>query len=80
MTLVENEIVGNFYELVKFSSKWHEVRIHPTTYYRHLDEIKDTLKLLMDCYVMFDTEQAVILKFSAEIDRVNFKIAHSAYL
>lgn len=73
-------IVGDSRVLDSYTTDWMSVKMHPTTYYRRLDEIRTTLEKGKGLYVELDLGQYILLRFSEKDDVTSFHREHHAYI
>lgn len=73
-------IVGDPVSLDSYTADWMSVRIHPGTYYRRLDDIRDTLDKIKGVYAELDMGQYVLLRFSEKDDVTSFHRNHHEYI
>lgn len=73
-------ITGNLRNVEDFTSDWMSVRIHPSIYYRRLDEFQKTLDKTKGFYAELDLGQYILLRFSEKDDVTNFHRNHHTCL
>jgi hypothetical protein len=75
-----NCLVGDPIALDNFTSGWESVRLHPTIFYRRLDQFRKGLKKINGLYVEIDMGQFIMIRFSEKDDLTEFHRLHHEYL
>lgn len=75
-----NCIVGDSRTLESYTATWLTVKMHPTSFYRHNDEIQSTLEKLKGPYVELDMGQYILLRFAEKDDVTTFHRNHHSYI
>lgn len=73
-------IVGDPIRVDNYTADWLSVKLHPTTFYRRLDEIQAGFSTVKGLYTELDLGQFVVIKFSDKEDLTAFHRRHHAYL
>lgn len=80
MKQIGNCINGDPIILDSYTNKWESVRLHPTTFYRHADEIQKGYKSIKGLYAEIDMGQFVVIRFSEKSDLTAFHRRHHEYI
>jgi len=69
-------ITGDMCRVDSYTQDWFPVKMHPSTYYRRMDEIGETLQKSKGLYTELDLGQFVLLRFSEKDDLTSFYKKH----
>jgi hypothetical protein len=75
-----NCVTGDPIRLDKYTAGWLSVKLHPTTYYRRLDDIKKGYGSVKGIYAEIDMGHHVVVKFSEKEDLTDFYRIHHKYI
>jgi hypothetical protein len=73
-------IIGDLVCVDNYTSEWESVRLHPSTYYRRLDEIENSLSELHGLYTQLDLGEFVLIRFSDKEDLSKFCRLNKEYI
>lgn len=73
-------IVGDIIRVDRFTSDWLNVKLHPATYYRRIDQFQDGFEKMKGIYTELDLGQYVSIRFSEKDDLTEFHRMHHAYI
>ncbi len=73
-------LVGDPIQVDSYTSDWLSVRLHPTTFYRRLDDFRDGFAKVKGLYAELDMGQFVVIRFSEKEDVTMFHKLHHAYI
>jgi len=73
-------IVGNPIQIESYTSAWHSVRVHPTTFYRRQEELIVGLDQSKGLYTELDMGEYVVIRFSDKDDLTSFHRRHNEYI
>lgn len=65
-------IIGDLVRVDDYTSDWASVRLHPTTYYRRLDEIESALCKSRNMYTQMDFGDYILIRFADNDDLTSF--------
>ena len=67
-----NCVTGDMNQVDKYTSKWPSIRLHPTAFYRRLNEIQENFRSLKGLYTEIDMGQFVLIRFAEKTDMIEF--------
>jgi hypothetical protein len=73
-------LVGDPVRLERFTADWMSVKLHPTTFYRRLDEFYEGFSSSKGLYTEIDCGQYVLIRFSDKEDLTAFHRRHHSYI
>lgn len=73
-------LIGDPIRLERFTADWLGVKLHPTTFYRRLDEFQDSFMENKGLHAEIDCGQYVLIRFSEKDDLTAFHRRHHPYL
>jgi len=73
-------LVGDSVSLDSYTSEWMSVRLHPSVYYRRIDELHKGLDTAKGLYTEIDMGQYVVIRFSEKSDITAFHKRHNEYI
>jgi hypothetical protein len=73
-------LTGDPIRIDRFTTNWLAVKLHPTTFYRRLEEFQSGFELVKGLYAEIDCGQYVSVRFSEKDDLTAFYRRHHAYL
>ena len=73
-------ITGDPIIVDNYTADWMSIRLHPTTFYRRIDEFEAGFTDVKGLYTEIDMGQYVIIKFSDKDDVTAFHRRHHEYL
>lgn len=73
-------ITGDPIRVDSFTSDWMSVKLHPTTFYRRIDEFQKSFESVKGLYAEIDMGQFVVIRFSEKDDVTAFHRRHHEYL
>jgi hypothetical protein len=73
-------LTGDPIRLDSYTADWMTVRLHPTTFYRRLEEFEEGFKKVKGLYAEIDMGQFILIKFSEKDDVTAFHRRHHEYL
>ena len=73
-------IIGDPVRVDNYTCDWMSVRMHPSTFYRRMEEIHDGFKNTKGLYAEIDLGQYVIIRFSEKDDMTDFHRLHHEYI
>jgi hypothetical protein len=73
-------LTGDPVRIEQFTTDWLTVRLHPTTFYRRIDEFQEGFSLVKGLYTDIDCGQFILIRFSEKEDLTAFHRRHNAYL
>ena len=73
-------ITGDPIRVDSFTADWMSVRLHPTTFYRRIDEFQQGFESVKGLYAEIDMGQFVVIRFSEKDDVTAFHRRHHEYL
>jgi hypothetical protein len=73
-------IVGDPISVDSYTADWISVKLHPTMFYRRLNEIQKGFKSVKGLYAELDMGQYVVLRFSEKDDVTAFYKRHHMYV
>ena len=73
-------IAGDPIIVDSYTAKWESVRLHPTIFYRRIDEIQKGFKSVKGLYAEIDMGQFVVIRFSEKEDLTAFHRRHHEYI
>lgn len=65
-------VIGDPISVDNYTSGWPSVRLHPTTFYRHMAEFQKGLDKTAGYYAEIDMGQFILIKFSDKSDVTAF--------
>lgn len=77
---IGNFLVGDVSGLESYTSDWFSVTLHPTTYYRRLDDMSMSLDAIRGMCAEIDTGESVVIRFSDKSDMTAFYKRHHEYI
>lgn len=80
MKFIDRCLVGETVSVINFTEGWYAVSVHPTTFYRRIDEFHETLKHSRGHYAEIDFGETVQIKFSNHVDMIEFKRRNNEYV
>jgi len=75
-----HKIVGDTVKIDSYTSEWPQVRLHPTVFYRRMDEFTKGFSSVKGLYAELDLGQFVSIRFSDKNDVTNFHRLHHEYV
>ena len=75
-----NCLIGDPVTLDSYTADWESVRLHPTTFYRRLEQFQKGFKKVKGLYTEIDMGQFVTIRFSEKDDLTEFHRMHHEYL
>lgn len=73
-------IVGDPIKVNSYTADWLSVRLHPTTYYRRLEEFDRGFEQVKGLYAELDLGQFVLIRFLEKDDLTAFYRRHHQYV
>lgn len=73
-------IVGDPIRVNSYTADWLSVRLHPTTFYRRLEEFDRGFEQVKGLYAELDLGQFVLIRFSEKDDLTAFHRRHHQYV
>lgn len=73
-------ITGDPIRVDSFTSDWMSVKLHPTTFYRRLEQFDQGFENMKGLYAEIDMGQFVVIRFSEKDDVTAFHRRHHEYL
>jgi hypothetical protein len=80
MKIKDRCIIGDIVLVGEYTDHWYQINIHPTTFYRRLDQFSDGFKKVKDLYTELDLGQYVSIRFREKNDLTEFHRMHHEYL
>lgn len=80
MKIKDQCVTGSMHVVNNYTQEWHQVRIHPATFYRRIDQFIEGFKTVKGLYTELDLGQFVSIRFSNKQDLTDFYRMHNAYL
>jgi len=73
-------IVGDIVKVDSYTSKWMQVKLHPSVFYRRYDAFDNGFKTVKGLYAELDLGQFVAIRFTEKSDVTDFHRMHHEYL
>lgn len=73
-------LIGDPVRIERFTVDWETVRLHPTTYYRRIEEFLEGFDQVKGLYTDIDCGQYILIRFSEKDDLTAFHRRHHTYL
>ena len=73
-------VTGDPIRVDSYTTDWQSVRIHPTIFYRRMEEIQQGFKSVKGLYAELDMGQFVVIRFSEKDDLTAFHRRHHEYI
>lgn len=73
-------ITGDPIRVERYTSDWLTVKLHPTTFYRRLEEFYNGFEEVKGLYAEIDCGQFVMVRFSEKDDLTAFHRRHHSYI
>lgn len=73
-------LIGDPIRVDNYTADWLSVRLHPTTFYRRLEEFQEGFDKVKGLYAEIDMGQFVVIRFSEKEDVTAFHRRHHEYI
>ena len=73
-------IIGDPIRINSFTADWMSVRLHPTTFYRRMEEFQEGFGKTKGLYTELDLGQFILIRFSEKEDLTAFHRRHHEVL
>jgi len=80
MKQIGNSIVGDPIRVDSYTSGWLSIRLHPSVFYRRLEQIREGLQKTKNLYATIDMGEYVYIRFAEKEDLTNFHRMHHEYV
>lgn len=77
---VGNSIVGDVDVVESYTHSWYSLTVHPTTYYRKMNALSESLDVIQGLCAEIDLGSRVVIRFSDKADMYAFHQKHLEYI
>lgn len=80
MKIQDKRVVGDLIIIDDYTSEWFTVNLHPTIFYRRMNEIQNSYKNVKGLYSEEDMGQYIVIRFLEKDDLTAFRRYHHEYI
>lgn len=80
MKKIKNCIVGEVIKVMDYTEGWYTIQVHPTTFYRRINQIHKSLNSINGLYAEIDYGSCVCIRFSDQSDGEKFRVENEEYI